>query len=143
MFWFWDLYKLSIFMLPTYMHPLRCASTTRFGGVECATPSGLFGLRIKNSAVHYPRGSLHKKDYATEQPTCSVLRMEKSTAWTTHLTCHEASRQHKRATQSVTQGHQESLFSVPWPKSNTLHTDCCNVTKSGLSCIRRKPSFSC
>jgi hypothetical protein len=121
-----------MFMLRTYMHPWRCASTTHFWGVECAIPSGLFGLRIKNSAVHYPRGSLHKKDYATEQPTCSVLRSEKSTVLTTHLTFQEASQQHKRATQRVTQGHQESLFSVPGPISNTLHTDCTKGWHKGL-----------
>jgi hypothetical protein len=85
-------------------------------------------LRIKNSAKQYPRGSLHKKDYATEQPTCSVLRTEKSTVSTTHLTCQEVSGQHKGLLKD-TKNHSSVYHG---PSLNTLHTDCTKGWPKGL-----------
>lgn len=117
MFWFWNLYKLSMFMLPTYMHPLRCASTTHFWGVECAIPSGLFGLRIKNSAVHYPRGSLHKKDYATEHP-----HLLSSQDWEIHCIYHsfDLSRSVKKCHDN-TKGRHKGLLKDTKNHSSMYH----------------------
>ncbi len=121
-------------------------------------PSRLFGLRIKNSAVHLPQGvtaqerlchwtthllssqdwEIHCMNYSfdlSRSVTTTQKGNTKGYSRTPRITLqctmahlqYIAYRLHIKVTQWVTQGRQESLFSIPWPIANTLHTDCYKV----------------